>query len=139
MHFDLLIYCLETIKPMFDPPVVDPPVIDPPVVDPSVVDPCEMKNCKFYEECRVLNDRASCDGEHKYKYLVSTLLCTSMHIMSKKRNEYVQTPDSHASICRVCYVFDYELKNKSKLQKISIDHFIIYLTTGFFLGNVPFR
>ena len=95
------------IKPMFDPPVVDPPVVDPPVVET-----CETKICKFYEECRVLNDRASCDGEHKYKYLVLTLLCTSMHIMSKKRNEYVQTPDSYTSICRVCYVFDYELPQK---------------------------
>ena len=69
------------IKPMFHHPVVET---------------CETKNCKFYEECRVLNDRASCDGEHKYKYLVSTLLCTSMHIMSKKRNEYV-CPDSRQS------------------------------------------
>ena len=66
------------IKPMFDPPVVDPPVVDPPVVDPPVVETCETKICKFYEECRVLNDRASCEGEHKYKYFVSALLCTSI-------------------------------------------------------------
>ena len=40
---------------------------------PPVVDLCETKNnCTFYEKCRVLNDRASCEGEreHEHKHFI---------------------------------------------------------------------